>query len=327
MAVVISVVIPVLNERETLAPLVARLRPVLDRLTAGMFEIVFVNDGSTDGSRDLLDRLHHEDPRLKVVHLSRNFGHQPALQAGLDRATGAAVVFMDADLQDRPEELESFVRHWREGYEVVYAVRTQRKEGILKRAAYAAFYRTFRAIADIDVPVDAGDFCLLDRRVVDALVAMPERNRLLRGLRQWVGFRQIGVRSERDVRHAGESKYTLRQLVRLALSGYFGFSVVPLRLATWLGFASAGVGFGMTLWVVLTKVLDIPSPRGWASTVATILLVGGLQMLVLGVLGEYLGRILDEVRARPLYVVESCRGFGKAAREPEAHAGSRTRSA
>jgi polyisoprenyl-phosphate glycosyltransferase len=270
---------------------------------------MFVNDGSTEGSGELLDKLNERDARVKVVHLSRNFGHQAALQAGLDAAAGAAVVLMDADLQDRPEMVEAFVARWREGYEVVYAVRRQRKEGIAKRAAYALFYRTLHAIADIDVAVDAGDFCLLDRRVVDVLVALPEQHRFLRGLRGWVGFRQIGVPCERDSRWAGTSKYTLRKLFRLALSGYIGFSAAPLRLAALLGLVASLVGFGVAVWVLATKLLDIPSPRGWASLLACVMLVGGVQLLVLGVIGEYLGRVYDEVRRRPTYVLRNRVGF------------------
>ncbi|TMA57134.1 MAG: hypothetical protein E6J75_08225 [Deltaproteobacteria bacterium] len=193
---------------------------------------------------------------------------------------------------------------------MVYAVRRRRKEGLVKRAAYAAFYRTMKAMAEIDVPLEAGDFCLLDRRVVDTLVGLPERNRFLRGLRSWVGFRQIGVEYERDARHAGESKYTLRKLLRLALSGYIGFSAMPLRAATWLGFVSASAGFMLAIWAVITKLIDIPSPRGWASTVAIFLLVSGVQLFMLGVVGEYLSRVYDEVRSRPLYIVRSRTGVG-----------------
>src|SRR5438094_6357938 len=227
----ISVVLPVYNERENLDALVDRLIPALRKTIGESFEVLFIDDGSRDGSGDLLDALHARDRRLKVVHFSRNFGHQAALQAGLDEATGDAVVLMDADLQDPPEVLGRLVEHWRQGYEVVYAIRRRRKEGLVKRAAYAVFYRTLKAVAEIDVPLDAGDFCLLDRRVVDTLATLPERNRRLRGLRRWVGFRQVGVEYERDARHAGETKYTLRRLLRLALSGYVGFSAMPLRAA------------------------------------------------------------------------------------------------
>jgi len=304
-----SVVVPVFNEHETLHALIDRLVPVLAEVTGGSFEVIFVDDGSSDGSSDILDALHADDGRVKVVHLSRNFGHQAALQAGIDAARGRAVVLMDADLQDRPEDLRAFFARWRDGYDVVYAIRTDRKEGRTKRTAYSLFYRTLRMISEVDVAVDAGDFSLIDRRVLDVLAMFPERNRMLRGLRSWVGFRQVGVECSRDARFAGASKYTIGKLLTLALSGYVGFSVVPLRLATWSGFVAAATGFAVMVWVFVTKLLDVPSPRGWASTLAVILFIGGVQMLLLGVLGEYLGRIYDEVRRRPLYIVRSRLGL------------------
>jgi dolichol-phosphate mannosyltransferase len=315
MAQLISVVLPVYDERESLEALWGRLRPALEQAASGVFEVLFVDDGSGDGSAQILDALHQRDTRCKVIHLSRNFGHQAALQAGLDAARGRAVVMMDADLQDPPELLDRLIQKWREGYEVVYAVRRRRKEGVLKRSAYAFFYRTIKTLAEIDVPLDAGDFCLLDRRVVDALVSLPEHNRFLRGLRSWVGFRQIGVEYERDVRHAGAPKYTLRKLVRLALSGYVGFSAMPLRLASWLGFLAAATGFGFAVWAVGSKLFDIPSPRGWASTLAVMLFVGGVQLVVLGIIGEYLSRVYDEVRRRPIYLVRTRIGFASADEE------------
>jgi len=305
----ISVILPVYNERETLQELKARLTPVLEERVGGSFEVLFVDDGSRDGSDLIIDGFHERDPRFKAIHFSRNFGHQAALQAGLDAAAGDAVVLMDADLQDPPEVLEQFIKLWRQGYQVVYAVRRKRKEAVWKRAAYAVFYRTMKALAEIDVPLDAGDFCLMDRRVVDALVSLKERNRFLRGLRSWVGFRQIGVEYERDARHAGEPKFTLRKLMTLALSGYIGFSAAPLRMATWLGFISALTGFLVALWTLYTKLVGIYSPRGWASTLAVIMFIGGVQLLMLGVIGEYLSRVYDEVRQRPLYIVRSRAGF------------------
>jgi dolichol-phosphate mannosyltransferase len=243
------------------------------------------------------------------VNLSRNFGHQVAISAGLDHSRGQIVAIMDADLQDPPEVLLRFIEKWRQGYAVVYAVRKQRKEGFLKRSAYALFYRTFHSIAEIEVPLDAGDFCLLDRCVVDVLVALPEHHRFLRGLRSWVGFKQIGIEYDRDERYGGKSKYSLWKLVQLALSGYVGFSSLPLRAATWCGFFSAGVGFMLILWALATKLLEVSSPHGWTSTIAAILFVGGVQLLMLGIIGEYLGRVYDEVRQRPLYIVQSRLGF------------------
>ncbi len=319
----ISVVLPVYNERETLELLAARLTAVLDEITGGDFEVIFVDDDSRDGSDRIIDAIHERDRRFKAIHFSRNFGHQAALQAGLDAATGAAVVLMDADLQDPPGVIKSFVEFWRQGYDVVYAVRKKRKEALLKRLAYAAFYRTMKAIAEIEVPLDAGDFCLMNRRVVDTLVRLPERNRFLRGLRSWIGFRQIGVEYERDARYAGEPKYNLRKLIGLALSGYIGFSALPLRLATWLGIMAAGAGFFTAVWAVISKIAGIYSPRGWASTMAVILFIGGVQLLMLGVIGEYLSRVYDEVRQRPFYIVRSQVGIGLETGSRKQEAGGR----
>jgi polyisoprenyl-phosphate glycosyltransferase len=319
----LSVILPVYNERETLPALLARLLPLLETHGNGAFEVLFVDDGSRDGSAEILDEFHARDPRCKALHFSRNFGHQAALQAGLDAARGRAVVLMDADLQDPPELLAEFIAQWRQGYEVVYAVRRRRKEGWLKRAAYASFYRTMKAVAEIELPLDAGDFCLLDRRVVDALTALPERNRFLRGLRSWLGFKQIGVEYERAARHAGEPKYTLRKLIGLALSGYIGFSTVPLRLATWLGMLTAGVGFLVALWAIISKFVLDYTPQGWVSLIAVTMLLGGVQLLVLGVIGEYLGRVYDEVRQRPVYVVRSWVGFEREA-APQKNAKTRS---
>jgi dolichol-phosphate mannosyltransferase len=301
----ISVILPVYNECETLQELKMRLTPILEECAGGSFEVLFIDDGSRDGSDRIIDGFHDRDSRFKAIHFSRNFGHQAALQAGLDIAAGDAVALMDADLQDPPELLRQFVDYWRQGNDVVYAVRKKRKEPFWKRAAYATFYRTMKAISEIDVPLDAGDFCLMDRRVVDTLVSFRERNRFLRGLRSWVGFKQIGVEYERDARLAGEPKYSLRKLMGLALSGYIGFSAMPLRIATWLGLGVALTGFLVGLWAIYTKLAGIYSPRGWASTIAVIMFIGGAQLLVLGVIGEYLSRIYDEVRQRPLYIVRS----------------------
>jgi glycosyltransferase involved in cell wall biosynthesis len=305
----LSVVLPCLDEAGNLRPLVERLVPVLERTCAGRFEVIFVDDGSTDDTPRLLEEAQAGDARIKSLSLSRNFGHQAALTAGLEHAQGEAVVLMDADLQDPPELVERFVAKWREGHEVVYAIRQKRKEGLLLRAAYSVFYRSMRALAEIDVPLDAGDFCLLDRKVVRALNDLREKNRFLRGLRAWVGFRQAGVAYERQARHAGPPKYTLRKLVRLALAGYLGFSTMPLRLATWLGFGASIAGFGLAAWAVTMKLLDPRTPLGWTSTMAVVLFMGGVQLLVIGVAGEYLGRVYDEVRGRPVYLVRERRGL------------------
>jgi dolichol-phosphate mannosyltransferase len=316
----LSVVLPCHNEQGVLASLVERLTAVLRQAVEG-HEIIFVDDGSTDGTSEALDALCERDPAIRVLHLSRNFGQQAALSAGLDAAVGEAVVLMDCDLQDPPEVIERLVARWREGYHVVYAVRRRRKEGPLKRAAYALFYRSLVLISEIELPLDAGDFCLLDRQVADGMCAMPERQRFLRGLRSWVGFRQVGVEYERQARHAGEPKYTLRKLVRLALSGYVGFSTAPLRLASLLGLLASSLGLLLVLWAVLGRILGSDLPRGWASTLAIVLLLGGAQLLVLGVMGEYLARMYDEVRARPTYIVSRRVGWSRG----ESSGGSRRR--
>jgi dolichol-phosphate mannosyltransferase len=305
----LSVVIPVYNERENLKNLTSRLQATLKSISVDSFEVLYVDDGSRDGSDAILDAISAADPRYKVLHFSRNFGHQAALQAGLDAATGDAVVLMDADLQDPPELLGKLVAVWQQGFDVVYAVRKGRKEALWKRFCYQLFYRSLRFIAEIDTPIDAGDFCLMDRRVVDTLVSLREQNRFLRGLRSWVGFRQTGVEYEREARKAGAPKYTLRKLIRLAVSGYVGFSSLPLRIAAWLGLAAAVAGFLVSIWVIASRLASPTVPQGWASTTAVILFIGGVQLMVLGVMGEYLSRVYDEVRRRPLYIVRSQTGI------------------
>lgn len=305
----LTVVLPCHNEEPNLRPLLDRLLPVLDSLDLRAWELVFIDDGSTDGTAALLDDLAAAHPGVRAIHFSRNFGHQAALSAGLDAATGDAVVLMDADLQDPPEVIPRLVERWREGFDVVYAIRQKRKEGLAMRFAYATFYRSLRALADVDTPLDAGDFCLLDRRIVEIIRSLPERNRFLRGLRSWAGFRQTGVVYERDPRHAGDSKYGFSQLLELALSGYVGFSVAPLRLAGILGLAASALGLFLAAYTIVIRLSGVPAPSGWASVFAAVLFVGGVQLLVLGVIGEYLGRVYDEVRDRPLYVVRSRVGF------------------
>jgi dolichol-phosphate mannosyltransferase len=306
--VLVSIVVPAFNEEENLGELCRRVQAVLD--TVGSGELVIIDDGSTDSTWSEIVRLGSEDARVKGVRLSRNFGHQAALTAGMAHARGRTVCFMDADLQDPPELLEQLLEEWRAGHEVVYAVRRTRKEGLVKRTAYSAFYRLYRRLANIDVPLDSGDFALLDRAVVDALLALPEHNRFLRGLRSWVGYRQVGVEYDRDPRHAGEPKYTARRLFRLALDGLLSFSAIPLRLASYLGIAVALAGGAYILVAVAFRLWFGGVPEGWTSIIAVVLTLGGIQLLVLGVLGEYLARIYDETKMRPNYLVSETCGQG-----------------
>lgn len=298
----ISVVIPVYNEMDNLPSLYARLTDVLGQI-GSRYEIVFVDDGSRDGGLNLLRAYAQEDPRVLVVELARNFGHQVAISAGLDHARGDGVIVMDADLQDPPEVLPQFVATWRDGHDVVYAIRTQRKEHWIKRSAYATFYRLLKRVANIDIPLDAGDFCIMDRRVVDLLVGMPERNRFVRGIRSWVGLDQVGLAYERHARNAGKPKFTLTRLFYLALDGLFSFSYVPLRVITMLGFGVSLVSLVLAVFYAVKKLTVGLSPPGFATLTVAIFFFAGLQLITIGVIGEYVGRIFEEVKRRPLYVV------------------------
>ncbi len=313
----LSVIIPCFNE-EAVLPI---LRPRLDQTLGGLgvsWEVIFVDDGSLDRTLELLAAAHAANPRYKVLGLSRNFGHQAAVSAGLAYASGDAVAILDADLQDPPEVLGQCLERWREGYEVVFAVRRARKENALKRAAYSTFYRLLSRIADIDIPLDSGDFCLLDRRVADALRSMRERNIFLRGMRAWTGFRQTAVEYERPARAAGDSKYSLRRLLRLALDGIFAFSTFPLRLATWFGLTIVALSFLAIAFVAVWRIAgfrfmgytagDVP---GWTGGTVAVLFLGGVQLLILGLIGEYLARIYAEVKSRPRWVVSRSLGFSR----------------
>ncbi len=302
----LSVVVPVYNEEENVPELYGRLTDVMEGM-GHAYERLFVNDGSSDATYDHLQAFQAQDPRLCLLDLARNFGHQAAVTAGIDHAVGRAVVVIDGDLQDPPEVIPDLVARWQEGYEVVYAVRTKRKEGLLKRLAYGTFYRLMHAMADTEIPLDAGDFSLIDRRVATTLRQLPERNRFVRGLRSWVGFKQIGVPFERAARHEGESKYSLRALVGLATSGFVSFSKLPLRIATYLGTFVSGVAFLAALAVIILRLVTEVEPQGWTSVIVVVLFLGGVQLVTLGILGEYLGYVLDEVRRRPPYVVREWR--------------------
>jgi glycosyltransferase involved in cell wall biosynthesis len=298
----ISIVIPVYDEQDNLATLHARLTSALGQ-TAPSYEIVFVDDGSRDNSLSLMQQLARHDRRVAVIELARNFGHQVAISAGLDYARGRAVIIMDADLQDPPEVLPQFIAKWREGHDVVYAIRTHRKEGWFKRSAYAIFYRLLQRIANMEVPIDAGDFCIMDRRVVDILIGMPERNRFVRGIRSWIGLDQVGLAYERDARYAGRSKYTYSRLIYLALDGLVSFSYVPLRAITILGFCVSLGSIVLALVYAIQKITIGLNPPGFATLIVAIFFLAGIQLITLGVIGEYVGRIFEEVKRRPLYIV------------------------
>jgi dolichol-phosphate mannosyltransferase len=296
----LSVVAPVYDEEQLVEEFVARACAAAADYE---FELVIVNDGSSDSTPELLDRIAAADPRVRVIHLSRNFGHQAALTAGLEHARGDVVAMLDADLQDPPELIPDMVARWSQGAEVVYAVRKERTgETAFKLATASWFYRLFNKLAQVDLEPNSGDFRLLDRRALDALLAMTERSRFLRGMTVWVGFNQTAISYERDARQAGETKYTLRKMLRFSLDAIASFSHLPLQLATYAGLLSAGVAFIAIPVVIGLRVFDSYLP-GFSSITIAILLLGGIQLIALGVIGEYVGRIYDEVKHRPLYIV------------------------
>jgi polyisoprenyl-phosphate glycosyltransferase len=301
-APVLSVVVPVFNEVETLPHLYTRLTAVLQGI-AVPYEIVLVNDGSKDGSLKVMSEFVTQDGHVRVVDFSRNFGHQPAVSAGMAHARGQAVVLMDADLQDPPEVIPELFAQWRAGAEVVYAQRMQRNgETFFKLATAAMFYRLLRRITSVDIPRDTGDFRLMDRRVVDTLNALPEHRRFMRGLAAWVGFRQVAVPYERHERFAGQTKYPLSKMIRFAMDAITGFSYIPLQLASRFGFFLTILSFlGIIAVAVLRFTMGVVI--GQATTISLVLFLGGVQLIFLGIIGEYLGRIYDEVRSRPNYIV------------------------
>jgi len=306
-APVISVVVPLFNEQENLAELHRRLDAVLRSLDVP-YEILLVDDGSRDETPGLIAALASRDRHVAALHLSRNFGHQAAVSAGIDHARGQAVVVMDGDLQDPPEALPHFVQTWREGFEVVYGVRQRRKEGLLKRLGYFGFYRILGAISDLDIPLDSGDFCLMDRRVVDVLKHLPERMRFVRGLRSFAGFRQTGLVYDRAAREAGQPKYTFGALILLAVDGLISFSSYPLRLVTYLGIVTIGVALALLVFVLRDAWVHQTAPRGWASTLVTVLFMGSIQLFSLGIIGEYIRLIFLETKGRPTYIVRDHHG-------------------
>lgn len=297
----ISIVIPIFNEEENLSILIHRLTKVLVEITKN-YEIIFVNDGSKDNSLQFLRSLAQEDKRIRIIDLSRNFGHQIAFAAGIQYARGNVIIMMDGDLQDPPEFIPQLLNKWREGYEVVYAIRAKRKEKFFKKIGYKFFYRILRIMSNIDIPIDSGDFGLIDRKIADLINQMPERARFIRGLRSWVGFRQIGLPYSRDARLSGEPKYSFPKLIRLAFDGLLSFSTAPLRIATAIGFIVSIISF-ITILFYLYLFFTTPRVPGFTTLIIALLFIGGIQLITVGILGEYIGRIYDETKKRPLYIV------------------------
>ncbi|HSM62135.1 MAG TPA: glycosyltransferase family 2 protein [Longimicrobiales bacterium] len=300
----VSVAAPLYNEEENLPELLSRVGAVLSGLPGGPHELVLVDDGSSDRTRALMEEATCSDARVVSVMLSRNFGHQNALSAALDHASGDVVVLIDGDLQDPPEEIPRFLEAYHRGFDVVYARRERRKEPLWLRACYFTYYRLLARMAKPELPLDAGDFSLMSRRVVDEIRRSPERQRYLRGLRAWAGFRQLALPVERAARHAGRPKYSLGRLVELGLDGIFSFSIFPIRVAAVLGALTASVTILFALYALYAKLVLDRSPQGFTALLLVVTFVSGVLLFFLGIIGEYVGRIYEEVKARPLYVVD-----------------------
>jgi dolichol-phosphate mannosyltransferase len=299
----ITIVAPVYNEAETLPELYQRVRDVMEQ-TGDTWELVLVDDGSADRSGEIILELSRQDPRVRPVRFARNFGHQIAVTAGLDYSRGRAVVIIDSDLQDPPEVILLMIDKWREGYEVVYGVRTDREgESWFKLMTASLFYRLIYRITDVNIPLDTGDFRLLDRKVVDVMNQMRERHRFLRGMSAWIGFRQTGVEYRRAARFAGQTKYPIRKMMKFASDAITGFSYLPLQMATYLGFISAGISILAIPVVIYLRASGSGAFFGQATTLIAVLFLGGIQLISLGILGEYLGRLYDQAKGRPLYIV------------------------
>ncbi|GBD54657.1 glycosyltransferase [Microcystis aeruginosa NIES-298] len=305
-----SLIIPIYNEEETIPELYRRVSDVMDSLDDSV-ELILINDGSRDRSLKLMRELQERDARVCYISFARNFGHQAAVTAGLNFARGQVIVVLDADLQDPPELIPKMIESWQAGYHVVYAQRTKRKkESWFKRLTAYVFYRLLRQLADVDIPADTGDFCLMDRQVVDVLNSMPERNRYIRGLRAWIGFRQTAVKFERDPRFAGEVKYTFKKSLALAVNSLVSFSKIPLRISTYLGLFSALIALLMALLVLYWRLQQPDSPvTGLATILIAVFFLGSVQLISIGILGEYVGRIYEEVKGRPAYTIAEIAGL------------------
>jgi glycosyltransferase involved in cell wall biosynthesis len=305
----LSVAVPLYNEESVLPELLRRTRAVLDTIAGGPHEIVLVDDGSSDRTPGILEAEAARDPRMVIVSLSRNFGHQAALTAALDHCSADAVIVMDADLQDVPEAIPLFVEQYQQGYDVVYATRARRKETWWLKLSYFLFYRLLATLSQLSLPLDAGDFALISRRVVEQLRRLPEHHRYLRGLRSWVGFRQIGIPVDRAERQSGRSKYSLWKLVELASDGIFAFSIVPLRAATLLGTLAAFLSGGFSVYSIYAKFFLHRAPQGFTALVLLITFLSGILLFFLGIIGEYVGRLYEEVKARPHYIIARTVGW------------------
>jgi glycosyltransferase involved in cell wall biosynthesis len=313
----LSIVVPCYNEDAVLPELHRRLTTVFEQIQNARVELIYTDDGSHDRTPEILRELQANDPRVRVITLSRNFGHQIAVTAGLEHATGNAIVIIDADLQDPPEVIPEMIQRWQDGYQVVYGMRAKRAgETTFKLWTAKAFYRLINRLSEIEIPLDVGDFRLLDRKVVDVLLAMPERDRFLRGMVSWIGFKQIAVIYDRAPRGAGESKYPLMKMLRFAVDSVISFSFVPLRLAIWVGFGAIAASFAGIVYALVIRLYTTDWVRGWASIFTALLFLGGVQLITLGIVGEYVGRIYAEVKLRPLYVVRERLGFADEARSP-----------
>jgi dolichol-phosphate mannosyltransferase len=311
----LSIAIPLHNEEDVLPELLLRTRLVLDQMAGGPHEIVFVDDGSTDRTFLILEEAVKQDSRIRVISLSRNFGHQAAITAALDHVTGEAAVVMDGDLQDAPEVIPQFVEKFQQGYEVVYAQRVRRKESWPLRICYFVFYRMMAMLSDIRLPLDSGDFGLMSRRVIDQVRRMPEHHRYLRGMRSWVGFRQTGLTVERAERRSGKSKYSLIRLMKLAADGVFAFSIVPIRAAVLFGGFVILLSSLYVLYALYAKIFLQRSPQGFTALLMTVTFLSGVVLFFLGVIGEYVGRIYEETKARPQYVIGRIVGHLRTATE------------
>jgi glycosyltransferase involved in cell wall biosynthesis len=299
----LSIAIPLYNEEPIVPELLRQVRVVLDEIPGGPHELVLVDDGSSDRTFEVITEAATEDSRIVAISLSRNFGHQSAVSAALDNVTGDAVVIMDGDLQDSPEIIRDFIREHKRGFDVVYAQRIRRREGWLLRSCYFLFYRLISLFSNLRLPLDAGDFALLSRRVIDELRLLPEHHRYLRGLRTWVGFRQTGIRVARSERFAGSSKYSFTKLLGLAFDGIFAFSIIPLRVATVFGFLTIFVSCVFAAYSIYVRVFLDQSPQGFTALIMIMTFLSGVQLLFLGVIGEYLGRVYEETKSRPHYIV------------------------